>query len=374
MIVLPGCVFGSALQDSLYVDIDDGSLDRFSPIEAAFIISGVATPDSLSSCISWFQMITEDIENKRLMNDLERTASAEKVFLYLHTTCLLTYKIEATTLLHIKQNREFNCVSATILYNLICDEVGLSTMAFETPTHVYTIFSNFTENIMVENTTTMGFNIIKNLDRYSRYMAQYYPTAEIYKIGLHRLYAHENSRGRQISNVELLGLISYNQAYFAAKDSSYQQAYEYVLLAQKFNKDSRSNQRFEFNLYYTWGKQLFDQKNYCQAFEVFADAYYRYPDNSDFKKNCNVSFFREIDQLWTNKDWEKTMNIFFEISDTDILSDADVVALSDTISRWIHYFYLSKQKKQGLEAVELLRDMSDDSQRVLQMEKLINSL
>jgi len=242
----------AGLSDSLYSDIEDGNLDNFSPIEAAFIISGVNHADSLAECLDWYQTIILEIREKRFIDVFDKPVSAEKLFQYLHANWLLHYEKEATTLVHIKNLKKYNCVSATIFYNLTCEEFGLNTMAFETPTHVYTIFTNFTQQIMVENTSSMGFNIIKNLNQYSRFMAQYYPEKEIYKIGLHRLYAYENSKGRQITNIELLGLICYNQAYLAAENKRYDLAYDYVLFSQQFNHDSRSNQKFEIHLYYRW--------------------------------------------------------------------------------------------------------------------------
>jgi len=41
---------------------------------------------------------------------------------------------------------------------------------------------------------------------------QYYAENEALKIGLDRIYAHENANGRKITNTELLGLIAYNLA------------------------------------------------------------------------------------------------------------------------------------------------------------------
>jgi len=354
--------------------MEDGTLDSFSHIEAAFIISGINNSDSLEINLNWYQAIIQDIKNKRMIDIFDKPASAEKLFLYLHTTWLITYKKEATTLLDIKQRKEFNCVSATILYNLTCDELGLSTMAFETPTHVYTIFTNFTQDIMVENTTSIGFNIIKNLDKYSRYMARYYPEKQIYKIGLHRLYAYENSKGRRITNIELLGLISYNQAYLTTKQKNYQQAYEYVLLAQNFNQDSRSNRKFEINLYYKWGNQLYDQKNFYQGFEVFADANYRYPDNKDFENNCIIFFFKALQKLWLAKNWETTGDIVNEIAELEILSDDDLDSLAKKLVKWGYYFYQTKQKKNGLQAVELLNEIGINENKVRELERIINSL
>ena len=242
--IFPGFVFCQTLSQKLINDIEDGQLDNFSSIEAALIISGADNKSRLRQGLYWFNNLIKDIEEKNLIG-FDKIPSAEKLFIYFHTTWLKEYKKKATTLFDILERKEYNCVAATVLYNLTCDELGLTTHAFETPTHVYTIFDNIAERVMVENTTSMGFNIMKNLNSYSKYLLQYYPQKQALKIGLDRLYYYENSRGREINNTELLGLICYNLSLFNTEKKNYEKAYHYVELAQLFNQDSRSNIKFE---------------------------------------------------------------------------------------------------------------------------------
>ena len=255
---------------SLEEDISDGYLDDYSKVEAAFILSGVTHPDSMQQYLDWYDQILDKIKSFSFdVND--PMSSAQTVFIYLHNSWLDEYALESTTLADIVQSKEYNCVAATILYNLICEDMQWICEAFETPTHVYTILKNFRQKVIVENTNHMGFNIMKNLKAYSKYLAKYYPQSDVLRIGLDRLYYHENKNGRVINNTELLGLLAYNRAYLARKNKDYKSAYDYVLLAQLFNNDSRSNVRFEIGLYYDWGLQLFNKKNYVESFAVFAD-------------------------------------------------------------------------------------------------------
>lgn len=347
--------YSQTLSDRLYQDISDGQLDEFSRIEAAFIISGADSNSRLQDGFQWFHHLLQDIDEKTLIG-FDRIPSAEKLFLYLHTTWLKDYELKATTLFDIMEKKEYNCVSATVLYNLLCDEVGLSTEAFETPTHVYTIFTNITQQVMVENTTSMGFNIMKNLQRYSQYLLQYYPQNEALKIGLDRLYAYEHANGRRINNTELLGLICYNLAIFNSEGKNYEKAYDYVELAQLFNADSRSNRKFEISLYYRWGGELFKTKKFYDAFEVTADAYYRYPDNDDFKKNCQNAFINALQQLWINKDWIKTESVILEMSDLDILTKRESAIQKNVLNDWINYLSIQQQVKEAERAKELYKN------------------
>jgi hypothetical protein len=176
-----------AARNSLEEDIADGYLDDYSKIEAAFILSGVTQPDSLQRYLNWYDQLLVKIKTfPRDAND--PVASAKTVFIYLHATWLKTYALESTTVADIVRNKEYNCVAATILYNIICEDLMWACAAFETPTHVYTIFKEFGSNLIVENTNNMGFDIMKNLQAYSRYLAQFYPQSDVLRIGLDKLY------------------------------------------------------------------------------------------------------------------------------------------------------------------------------------------
>ena len=352
LILVAESASGQPLSGLLAGDIADGNLDNFSRIEAAFIISGADTSPRLQQGIEWYQSIVADVGEKNLIG-FDRIPSAEKLFLYLHTTWLKKYQTKATTLFDILERKEYNCVAATVLYNLLCDELGLATEAFETPTHVYTIFSNVAQQVMVENTTSMGFNIMKNLKQYSQYLLKYYPENEALKIGLDRRYAHENANGRKINNTELLGLMAYNLAIFNAEDKNYEKAYDYVLLAQSFNSDSRSNRKFEISLYYRWGSQLFNENKFIEAFQVTADAYYRYPDNDDFKKNCQAAFMNALKQLWASKNWQKSESIILEMSELGILTDRETEFQKLLISDWIDYFASLNNMQDASKAIKM---------------------
>jgi len=286
----------------------------------------------------------------------DRVGSASKIFSYLHSTWLITYREKSTTLLDIVRNKEYNCVAGTILYNLVCTDLGLSTAAFETPTHVYTIFTDFSKRIMVENTSAMGFDIMNNLRAYTRYLAQFYPQEQVYKIGLDRLYAYENSKGREINNLELLGLLAYNRAYFANETRDYGTAYDFVLLAQDFNRDSRSNVNFERGLCYRWGKVLFDSSNFVKAFDVYTKAYERYPCNDDFAQNCEASFSRAIIKNWHEKDWKTTQHLLTNVMSINILTEKTWVMTQKMLINWFKYFEMNGNDELRLEVHKIMND------------------
>ena len=347
---IPVCAFGQDLIKNLKFDLQNERLDSFTLIEAAFVVSGAETPMELEDGMAWFESLITDIQLKNIPVPGNDAETARRLFNYMHAVWLPDYEKYATSLLDIQQRRGYNCVSATVLYNLSCLELGLQTAAFETPSHVYTIFENFTDHVMVENTSPMGFNIMRNLKAYSQYLAQFYPKKMIYQIGLDRLYLYENSKGREISNFELLGLICYNRALMAAEKSDYEHAYTFVQLAQQFNRDSRSNVDFEHHIYPHLGQQLFQRQRYADAFFLFQEAALRYPREDAYVKNCVRAFKNGQDHAWEQKNWNLTVDMVREMDSLGLLSPEEEQVQQKILNRWIYYFKSRGKEKSAQKA------------------------
>ncbi len=358
--------YSTPLEQELARDIEDYTLDDFTPVEAAFILSGANTPDSLGHYVEWYQQLLQTVQSFHF-DAYDRIESALKVFSFLHNSWLITYKEEATTLRDVVREKRFNCVAGTILYNLLCQDLGWPTRAFETPTHTYTILSGLGQDITVENTSSIGFDIMHNLHDYSRYLLQFYPENQAYQIGLDRIYAYENSKGREINNTELLGLLAYNRAYFANKANRFNEAYDFVRLAQQFNRDSRSNVKFEINLYYRWGKQLFEQQKFQKAFSVFADAYYRYWENKDFANNCRLAYRMAQQQNWQHKNWPAFQQLTNEILDLDLMQEDDFNYLRGYMINWINLYQRTRPQEE-------VSAMASYWLEVFPQDKFLNSL
>ena len=199
--------------------------------------------------------------------------------------------------------------------------------------------------------------MMRNLYEYSRYLRQFYPQNQVAQIGLDRLYAYENSKGRVINNIELLGLLAYNRAYLAKEKRDYARAYEYVLLAQSFNADSRSNVRFEISLYQHWGKDLFARGNYPLAFQVMADAAYRYADQDEFVHNTKAAYFYSIGRFWQIKDWGKTKRMTEELLDLNIIDGQEAGRIEIHLQQWQAWLMRNNNIREGRNAKELIEEV-----------------
>jgi len=215
---------------------------------------------------------------------------------------------------------------------------------------------------------------MKNLHGYNKYLLQFYPEQQALNIGLDRIYAYENSKGRKITNTELLGLLAYNRAYFAKEKQDYKTAYNYVLFAQLFNRDSRSNINFEIDLYFKWGIKLFDEQNYPDAFKIFADATYRYPNNENFSKNCKAAFFKSQIQTWQNKNWNSCNQIINEIINIEILTEEELNRLEKILVNWANYFFQSKKKNEAIQLIDIWERINNNDEKLIDFKRAIKSI
>jgi len=367
------CLADSYIESRLSKDMEDHRLDNYSKIQAAFILSGATHPDSLSYYLKWYNTLVKTLKDYNF-DPFDRINSAGNVFGYLHSNWLITYQEKATTLINVVKQKQFNCVAGTILYNLICEDMGWATEAFETPTHTYTIFTDFSRRLMVENTSGMGFNIMENLKEYSQYLLQFYPEDRRYQIGLDKIYAYENTQGRQINNTELLGLLAYNRAYFAMQVKDYRSAFNFVTLAQQFNRDSRSNYNFEIDLYHKWGKKLFDEQNYEQSFEVFQIALSRHPEVKEFVQNSRACFFNALATNWTQKNWQSTTQLVPAMLALQIMNDSDLTNLQRMLANWGDYFYRTQMKFECRQTTALWAAVDPNNPQLQRFQAAIETL
>lgn len=124
------------LESQLLEDAEDNSLDRFSLLEAALIAGGEDSPKQLSHYKHQFQQWVEQAKERCDVKALERE-KVQEIFRFMHEKILWgQYKNNCSQLKDIFQNGDYNCLSATILFNTMAAEIGLSLEAVERPGHI----------------------------------------------------------------------------------------------------------------------------------------------------------------------------------------------------------------------------------------------
>ena len=227
----PAQAGGAALSST--VPGAEGSVDL---TEAALIASGYDDPRvrlrAREALERWVGPLVRALPSIR--DDRER---AERLLVALHQKggLLGRYDMRATTLKDILQSRRYNCVSASVLYNLIAHRVGLTVGAQLLPTHARSLLSaqrgNQLERIIIETTSPDGFA----------------PSREEEEAILAQVAAARSGGGRALVSEEgvivsshvLVSTIYVNRASIAQERGDYERAERLFARGEAFVADGR---------------------------------------------------------------------------------------------------------------------------------------
>jgi tetratricopeptide (TPR) repeat protein len=148
-----------ALGDALADRAKKKDLGDFDLTDAALIASGFESRSMLRSARARFESFAAPIvEQLRSVDDPRERA--KRLLLALHHKGGLfgEYDARATTLGDILDRRRYNCVSASVVYNVLANRLGLSVSAQLLPTHARTLLELKTKRINVETTSPDGFD------------------------------------------------------------------------------------------------------------------------------------------------------------------------------------------------------------------------
>ena len=94
-----------------------------------------------------------------------------------------------------------------------------------------------------------------------------------------------------------------------------------------------------------------------EAFAVFADGYYRYPENEDFRANTFSTFYKSLQINWKKKNWLPTKSLIEEMRILNILKEQDIKNLRQLLDNWLNYFKFKNDGESTTQAEQLLEDM-----------------
>jgi tetratricopeptide (TPR) repeat protein len=125
------------VEKALFQDAQDGKWDNFNLFRAAMVAEGERDPAKIKSYEIKLDAILQKIKNKNQNNN---SASAEnltrELFESLHKEIMTRqYDINCTNLSRVFETGKFNCVSATVLFNVLGEKAGLNVHALEMPGH-----------------------------------------------------------------------------------------------------------------------------------------------------------------------------------------------------------------------------------------------
>ncbi|MGL4387878.1 MAG: hypothetical protein ACRCTJ_00600 [Brevinema sp.] len=263
--------------DNHYEDLLFNDISSASDIEVSLIASGVE-PELFSLYGSEIMRWKNEIQESLPFNTTQRQI-AIAIGDYLHTHVFIKYRLSATTLKDVFEEGLFNCLSATVLMNLLLKLFGIEAKSIILPTHVYTLATLDGHMSEIENTIKDGLSISENKAAQDQF---------------HKLtgfdYSNDFKKKVVISWNETIGLLYSNRSYFDAKKNNHNKAFQNMLKAQVFLAESPSEQtnlsigylNYSYNIYRNPHQAL---DVYLKTLSILEEGLSRYPLFANLKGN-----------------------------------------------------------------------------------------
>jgi tetratricopeptide (TPR) repeat protein len=125
------------LEAALFQDAKDGKLDRFTLLEASLIAEGIHDAERIDRYRRQVNQWTRELRRRGAARG-DINARAEKILTHLHDRVFTRgYDAQCSRVSRVIDDGRFNCVSATILFNQLAGQLGISTSAVAKPGHVW---------------------------------------------------------------------------------------------------------------------------------------------------------------------------------------------------------------------------------------------
>lgn len=135
-----------------------GQFANHTLIEAALIAGGVDRPDQLQAYRRKYESCRDEARIACRGQDSPRER-AQTVLEFMHREILTGgYDPSASQMSRVFDDGKFNCVSATILFNALATDCGLTVRAVEMRTHAYSIVAVADQSLTIETTCPTWFN------------------------------------------------------------------------------------------------------------------------------------------------------------------------------------------------------------------------
>lgn len=244
-----------SLEEALFEDARDGTFHRLSLEQAALIASGVSSRDLLK----YIQKIDSLYNHIALRWSMAKRSDIDKgkiILNFLHRTTFKTYHPYATEIQQTLDHGRFNCVSSTLLFNILCERFQVNTQGIEIPTHIYSgIVDPHSKKIAqeVQTTSPLGF-WIKEIP-YNEFIS--HPDIQSWK------------GKRFVGKVALVAVIYYNRGIYWISQKNYGKALPYYRRAYELDPSFPNLKTLLAALYNEWGNQFFETEIYLKAIETY---------------------------------------------------------------------------------------------------------
>jgi tetratricopeptide (TPR) repeat protein len=285
-----------SLEEALFEDASDGRLDRVSLEQAALIASGISQRD-LIKYIQKIDSIYNHIALRWPMKKLSPIQRGQVILHFLHQNVLKNYRPTATEIQKALDKGDYNCVSSTLLFNILCARFHVQTIGIEVPTHVYSAILNpRSKNGIKEVQTTIpqGFLVSKQAAlKINEFIS--HPTIQTWK------------GKRRITQVPLVAVIYFNRGISWILKGDYAQALPFYRKVYRLDSEFPSLTPLISELYTSLGNKFFESQDYASAIRMYREGL-SFLGRSSVKllsENLAAALINQTNVLMNQKRWNE---------------------------------------------------------------------
>jgi tetratricopeptide (TPR) repeat protein len=331
----------SPLEERLFADAADGRFDEHDLFHAALIASGVDDDDTLHRYEEQLaQCVAELRRTKKLSGSPRR--QAEAIFDYLHRRILTGgYRIDCTDLRAAFDKGLFNCVSASVLFNCLAAECGLTTSGLECPGHAMSRLYLPDATLDVETTCARWFRLSNDPKKQAEHVEKMLGAT-----------AKDRASLREVSDVELVAMIYYNRGVDLLAEKRFAAAAAANAKALRLAPGSATARGNLLATINNWAIALGSEGRYAAAADLLRQGMATDPTFETFALN-----FVHVHHQWTADlcgagEYEKAIGLLsraaVERPDRTYFRQAAV----DIYRRWVRALRDAGQKDAALAVVE----------------------
>ena len=277
----------SGLETRLFADAADGRWDAHSLLAASLVASGVSDPAALGRHQARFAELVAELRRSGRVTGPPRQ-QAQAVFEFMHRRMLCGgYQLDGTDLAALLDQGRFNCVSASVLFNCLAGELGLSACGLEIPGHALSRLLLPDGNLDVETTCPEWFRLLDDPRKQAELVAR--------TLGPQRAAGRAEDR-RQVSDVELVATIYYNRGVDLLGQKRFADAVAANAKALRLDPHSQTARGNLLATLNNWAIAEAAPGRYDQAAELLRQGMAIDPGYETFKAN-----YRHVHREWTDR-------------------------------------------------------------------------
>ena len=263
------------LEQRLFADAADGRLDDFSPLDAALVASGIDDAGDLQRYEKKAAALAERLRTAETLAESPRER-AETVFDFMHRRVLSGgYELKHTDLRRVLDSGQYNCVSATVLYNYLAGRLGLDCRALQMPGHAMSRLLLPDGSLDVETTCPRWFQVKDSPERATAAVSRTIGAAA----------SADRSKARVVTPIQLAAMIYYNRGVDLLAENRFAEALAADAKALRLdpaNRTARGNLLATVN---NWSIELGNEEKYAEAVKLLRQGLALDPHFKAFVQN-----------------------------------------------------------------------------------------